>query len=426
MAELNFFNKILVQKNYNKFILGNKKDVNIYNEYNINDSPNVKAVNNIITEGILKGASDIHIEPFKDTVLVRYRIDGLLNEVTNIPVSKYEAIIIRLKIMANMDIAEKRIPQDGKFELNINDKYYDFRVSIIPTINGEKIVIRILCKNEKILSLDSLGFDNNNINCIKRIINSSHGIVLITGPTGSGKTSTLYTMLNVLNHSDKNIVTIEDPVEYTIRGVNQINVNNKAGLTFANGLRSILRQDPDVIMIGEIRDEETAQIAVRAAITGHLVISTLHTNDAVNSIIRLIDMGVPNYLVADALVAVIGQRLVRKLCPICKVKHIASEFERKCFSLDDTETVFEAKGCPECNYTGYKGRTITFELMYIDDNQRKFINNKEHSDVLRNYSINNGMIPLKEYCLMLVKKGVTSLEEFRKYYLETFLEEYNE
>jgi type IV pilus assembly protein PilB len=293
-------------------------------------APAVRLTNSIINQAIATNASDIHIEPFENYVAVRYRVDGVLFESNRIPQSLYSAVSTRIKIMAGMNIAEKRLPQDGRIELETKGRSYDFRVSSLPTVFGEKIVIRVLDRTTFDFTRDKLGFTERENEMLDKIIRMPYGIVLLTGPTGSGKTTTLYSLLSEVNTPDKNIVTIEDPVEYMLEGINQVQVNTKAGLTFAAGLRSILRQDPDIIMIGEIRDEETAQIAVRAAITGHLVLSTLHTNDAPGAITRLVDMGVEPYLAADAIVAVIAQRLVRKLCTSCRTTYTADEKERGC------------------------------------------------------------------------------------------------
>lgn len=389
-------------------------DNNLIDETNLSleNSPIVKLTNTIIKQAIIRGASDIHIEPFKDSVIIRYRIDGILQEYRTISRSIYTSIAARIKILSGMDIAEKRLPQDGKMVYKIENETYDLRVSSLPTIHAEKIEVRILHKERKHITLKLLGFNNLEDRSIENILKSKHGIVLVTGPTGSGKSTTLYAMLNQINNRDKNIITIEDPVEYNIFGVNQVNVNVKAGLTFANGLRSILRQDPNVIMIGEIRDEETAQIAVRAAITGHLVLSTLHTNDAVTSILRLVDMGVPKYLVAGSLLMCIAQRLVRKICECCKLEYKPTGTEMKILGVDFIHKLYKGKGCIFCNYTGYKGRTVVFEAMKIDDNHRELINNRTNIEEIRNYNEKCGMISLEQNCRELVLKGITTLNEF--------------
>lgn len=380
----------------------------------VEESPIVKFTNYIIDSSILMNASDVHIEPFADEVIIRLRIDGVLRTITTIDKKIYPNICFRLKVMCNIDTTEKRLPHDGKFTYVYNLKEYDFRVSTIPTIFGEKLVLRLLNKSDRLLDFNLLGFRKDVSDDIKKILNSDHGIILITGPTGSGKTTTLYTMLKEVNNNEKNIVTIEDPVEYNIYGINQINVNNKVGLNFATGLRSILRQDPDIIMIGEIRDEETARIAVRASITGHIVLSTLHTNDAASSVLRIIEMGIPNYLVADAVRAVIAQRLIRKLCPYCKEQYSPSSSEKSMFSLSDNEKIYKAKGCKRCSNTGYHGRTVVFEYMKINSKHRKMIQNNSCVDDFREYNIKMGMKTLKSSCIDMVKMGVTSIEEAYK------------
>lgn len=359
----------------------------------------LKITDYIITSSILKKASDIHIEPFKDEAIIRIRIDGILHKFTIIPIELYFQILRRIKIISYLDTTEKRLPQDGKFQYKFKDQIYDLRVSTLPTVNGEKIAIRILYSDEDKITLDSLGFDKDGVESIKRILGYSQGMVLVTGPTGSGKTTTLYAILNELDKVHKNVITVEEPVEYSIHGINQVNVNNKVGLTFYTGLKSIIRQDPDIIMIGEIRDEETAEIAVRAAITGHLVLSTLHTRDAPSSILRLMDMGVPKYLAADAVTAVIAQRLVRKICPYCN----DSKFKNK-----------SKKKCDKCNNTGYLGRTVVYEFMEIDHKHRNIITKNFSVERLRDCSLENGMESLKEQGLRLVREGITSLEEVER------------
>ncbi|MCM8711024.1 GspE/PulE family protein [Clostridium sp. SYSU_GA19001] len=392
----------------------NKLEVNTAEHISLENSPIIKLTNSIIIGAIKRGASDIHIEPFEDIVLVRYRVDGILHEHMKIPKDIYPALCIRIKVQSGMDIADKRLPQDGKLEFKVKEIAYDLRISSLPTMHGEKIAIRILYKRECLMTLKALGFSNSGIEDIERVLKSNHGIILVTGPTGSGKTTTLYAMLNQMDKIHKNIVTIEDPVEYTIKGINQVNVNSKAGLTFESGLRSILRQDPNVIMIGEIRDEETAQIAIRAAITGHLVISTLHTNDAASSILRLIDMGVPNYLAADSLLVCIAQRLVRVICSCCKVKYKASDKEIIDLALNKNKQIYKGKGCHHCNNTGYKHRTVVYEIMYVDEKLRRLIVNENSAGKLRSYNEIKGMLSLRDYCRELVKKGVTTYEEYIK------------
>lgn len=377
----------------------------------INNAPSVRLLDSIIYQAVSKRASDIHIEPFRDYVAVRIRIDGILNQIMRFPIEMYNSVNIRIKIMANMNITLKKTPQDGKIDYEKNGESCDLRVSSIPTIHGEKIVIRVLYKSLQLISIDELAVEN--ARQIKDILkHSNNGIILLTGPTGSGKSTTMYAMLNELNDISKNILTIEDPVEFTIDQINQINVNNKAGLTFAAGLRSILRQDPDIILVGEIRDEETAQVAIRAAITGHLVISTLHTNDAPSSIIRLIDMGVKPYLLADALVAVLAQRLIRVICPFCKEEYEASEAEKRILNLNSEDIVYKGKGCTKCSYTGYIGRKAVFEIMKVDEKTRKYICEGKSVDYIRQYLKEKGMIELMQEALQLVRQGVTTIDEY--------------
>ncbi|MCH5164655.1 MAG: type II/IV secretion system protein [Clostridiales bacterium] len=384
----------------------------------VQNAPAVKLVDSLINEAISFRASDIHIEPFEKTVRVRYRIDGSLHERAEFPIDSYPAICARLKILAGINIAERRIPQDGRINMVINDVEYDFRVSTLPTVHGEKFVVRILDKTAFNFTREELGFTQKENAVIDKILAHPHGIVLLTGPTGCGKSTTLYSFLKELNKVDVNIVTVEDPVEYTLQGINQTQVNTKANMTFANALRSILRQDPNIVMIGEIRDEETAQIAIRAAITGHLVFSTLHTNDAPGSINRLIDMGVEPYLVADAVVGVIAQRLVKKLCPQCKTKIKATPAEAAMLKLTGPVEIYQPCGCPFCNNTGYKGRTAVHEIMYLNDKIRYAINDRAYLENLRDLSIENGMTPLWEACRELVLDGTTSLSELMSLFTE--------
>jgi len=397
---------------YNNILLDNEPDKK--NNLYVHNSPIIRLTTSIIIRAICSEASDIHIEPFEDSINVRFRIDGVLNEYINLPKKIYPMVCTRIKVMAKMNIAEKRIPQDGKINFHYNNSNYDFRVSTLPTVHGEKIVIRILYNKRNKISLTKLGFDTDGIKFIKNMLNYSHGIILVTGPTGSGKSTTLYSMINSLNKLEKNIITIEDPVEFSLDGINQVNVSNKAGLSFAEGLRSILRQDPDVIMIGEIRDEETAKIAVRAAITGHLVLSTLHTNDSSTSVLRLIDMGIPPYLVCDALIGVVAQRLVRKICPYCKEEYEADEDTLKNMALAPGEKLFRGKGCSKCNGTGYKGRTVIYEYNKIDSTKKSIIQNSKNIEEIRKYDFKSGMKNLEENCRSLVKSGITTFEEFNR------------
>lgn len=374
----------------------------------------VKLTNSIINGAITEKASDIHIEPSEKGTVVRFRIDGLLREEMIIPKEIYPLICTRIKIKSGMDISQKMLPQDGKMEYKFKNEDFDLRISSIPTLYGEKIVIRILYKLNRTIYLDNLIADTRQREEIKGILNHPNGIILVTGPTGSGKTTTLCAMLNHLNSKEKNIITIEDPVEYAIPGINQMNVNNKSGLTFSKGLRSILRQDPDIIMVGEIRDEETAQIAIKAAITGHLVLSTLHTNNASSAIVRLADMNVPNYLIADSLVAIIAQRLLRKICDNCKIEYHPTERERRILCIDDKSKVFKGKGCRMCNGSGYKGRIVLFEVMYISNNHRELIRQKRSSIEINEFSVKSGMSTLNSKCKELIRNGITTVDEMMR------------
>ena len=375
------------------------------------NNPAVRLVDSIIKEAIPYRASDIHIEPFEKEVNVRYRIDGDLQLRATFPVESYSAICARLKIMSGLNIAERRVPQDGRINLTIGGKEYDFRVSSLPTVFGEKFVIRVLDKTSFHFTRADLGFSDEENALVDKMLARPHGIILLTGPTGCGKSTTLYSFLKEVNDPKVNIVTVEDPVEYTMHGINQTQVNAKANMTFAAALRSILRQDPDVIMIGEIRDEETAEIAVRSAITGHIVFSTLHTNDAPGAIVRLEDMGVESYLVSDALVGVIAQRLVKKLCPACKKKGKANAREMQLLDIKDPVSIARPIGCQFCNGTGYKGRVAVHEIMYMNDEMKSEVLRENDLDKLRKLAMDHGMIPLWESCRNLVYKGITSVEE---------------
>lgn len=380
----------------------------------IDGAPAVKLTNSLLNQAILLKSSDIHIEPFERAITVRFRIDGILEKIMNIPAKHYSMVLTRVKVMSRMDITEKRVPQDGSFSFRYNNRDYDFRVSTLPTIYGEKVVIRVLYKQDKILGLDSLGFDKNSIEMIRNMLKCPNGILLATGPTGSGKSTTLFSILQEINNSEKNIITIEEPVEYIVQGINQVNVNNKSGISFAKGLKSILRQDPDVIMIGEIRDEETAEIAVRAAITGHLVLSTLHTNDAASSIIRLMDMKIPSYLLNDSIIGVIAQRLVRKICPDCKQEYKPSDDEISFLGIDGHTKLYRGTGCPICRGTGYSGRTVIYEIMNIGLAHKRIIRSKNSTEDLRDCCIENGMISMKEYGLKVVRDGITTADELMR------------
>ncbi len=379
----------------------------------VDSAPIVRLVNSILESAVSEGASDIHIEPLEKEVRVRYRVDGKLHLSKNIPKTALSAVVTRIKILADLDIAEKRVPQDGRCDYKVKDRIYNMRVSILPTVNGEKVVMRILDKMNFLIPKEQLGFTTENLKKFDQLLHNPHGIILITGPTGSGKSTTLYTMLSELNQVFDNITTVEDPVEYMIDGLNQVQVNAKAGLSFAGALRSFLRQDPDIIMLGEIRDNETVDVALRAAITGHLVLSTLHTNDAVSSISRLVDMGVPPYMIGVALMGVISQRLLRKICPHCAESYTPGEHELKFLQLSDGEkfTFKRAKGCPLCNNTGYKGRIAVHEILLIDKGHRELIARGATTSEIMDYSAKGGMTTLKDECIKLLKRGITSFEE---------------
>jgi len=377
----------------------------------INNAPVVKLVNSIIRQAIRSKASDIHIEPFEHHVRVRFRIDGELQEIMSPAKSTHAAIVTRIKIMGKMDIAEKRVPQDGRYEAVIDGKEVDLRISSLPTVYGEKIVIRILQRDSTMLTRKQLGFTQHNMKKLDDIIKSPNGIILVTGPTGSGKSTTLYALLRELNTPNKNLITVEDPVEYRIEGINQVPVNNKAGMTFASALRSILRQDPDIIMIGEIRDTETAEIAVRASITGHLVLSTMHTNDTASTVSRLIDMGIEPYLVSSSVVGIIAQRLVKRICEGCKTDYKPTPEEKEMLGLDKDITLHKGAGCSACGGTGYKGRIAVHEIMTITKELRALINKGASVDEIREAAEKQGMLTLQENCRQLIVDGISTIEE---------------
>ena len=382
-------------------------------ELRIVNAPAVQLTDSILREAVSSQASDIHIEPFEDLVKIRFRIDGALIENNTISKSVYQSVLARFKIISNLNIAERRIPQDGKIRQAITGNDYDFRVSTIPTIYGEKLVVRIYDIFTQTLGLKYLGARPHQEAQLREIITKPHGILLVTGPTGSGKSTTLYTFLKELNRGGVNVTTVEDPVENVIQGINQVQVNPKASLTFSSALRSILRQDPNIIMIGEIRDEETAQIAIRAAITGHLVLATLHTNDAIGSFDRLVDMGVPQFLVGDSLIGAIAQRLVRKLCPRCKKEHETNESEMHLLNLTEKKTIMHPVGCESCNFTGYQGRTAVFEILEVDDKIRTMLSKERRSpEELKKILKKAGMYFLEDSCKALVLEGITSFEEY--------------
>ncbi|MGL5412724.1 GspE/PulE family protein [Cetobacterium sp.] len=378
-----------------------------------NNAPVIAFVNTIIENAIRMGASDIHIEPTEKEVRVRARVDGVLSVIVTVPIQSKSMIVTRIKILANLNIAEKRVPQDGRILQEFDGIRVDLRISTLPTVYGEKVVIRILKASTELKDKSSLGMDERDINELGKIFSNTYGIVLVTGPTGSGKSTTLYSILGELNRIDKNIITVEDPVEFTVDGVNQVNVNLKAGMTFASSLKSILRQDPDIIMIGEIRDKETTEISISAAMTGHIVLSTLHTNDAVSTIVRLIDMGIEPYLISTALVGIIAQRLVRKICKRCSKEYLATEYEKRLLNVDEREEVIlkKGEGCAYCNNTGYKGRTGVYEILCVNRELREGINRNENSDNLKEIAVKNGMKTLNRDCVNKVLNGVTTIEE---------------
>lgn len=377
------------------------------------DSPIVNLVNSILIKANTLGASDVHFEPYEDECLVRFRLDGVLHEYLKMPPNTYSSVISRIKVMANLNIAEKRVPQDGRIGVKIGPKDLDIRVSVVPTIFGERVVLRLLDKSGFLLTLDDLGFDEEDLKRYKRLIQKPYGIVLITGPTGAGKSTTLYASLLFIKNPRKNIITVEDPVEYQIKGVNQIQVNPKVGLTFASGLRSILRQDPDIIMVGEIRDSETADIAVHAALTGHLVLSTLHTNDASSSVARLVDMGVEPFLIANALEGVVAQRLVRKICPYCKKPYKPTVLEIKELGLNESKdyTFYKGEGCQHCMNTGYKGRVGIYEVLAFDDELKSLIIKTQDSIEIEKVAKRKGFKTMFEDGVEKVLNGITTPQE---------------
>lgn len=382
----------------------------------IKNSPIVVLVNSIIEQAVRQRASDIHIEALERKIRIRYRIDGVLKEVMSFNVNMLSALITRIKIISNMDISEKRKPQDGRISKIVDRQDFDIRVSALPTVFGEKIVMRLTPKQGVARDKKDLGFTNEEIISFDKMLSNTHGIILVTGPTGSGKSTTLCSALTELNNEDVNIVTVEDPVEANLDGINQVNVNVKAGLTFASALRSILRQDPDIIMIGEIRDGETAQIAVKASITGHLVVSTLHTNNAAASITRLVDMGVESYLIADSVVGIIAQRLVRRLCTQCKVSYDASAEEKRIlkYDVDSNLKLYKSRGCSHCNNTGFYGRIGVYEIMNITPELKEVIANNKSTDSIEQCALNQGMNTLRISATKKVIEGITSIDEMKR------------
>ncbi len=384
-------------------------------------APVIKLVNLIITEAVKEGASDIHINPEDKMVRVRYRQDGILREASCLPKNLQAAVLSRIKIMSDMNIAVKRSPQDGRFRLKIDSNQIDMRVSSFPSIHGENIVMRILDPGSIMIGLEDIGFYPENLEQIKSLIEKPHGIILVTGPTGSGKTTTLYSALRSINSVDKNIITLEDPVEYQLDIIRQAQINPKAGLTFASGLRSILRQDPDVVLVGEIRDKETAEIAIQAAMTGHLVFSTLHTNDAPGALTRLVDMGIEPFLISSSVIGILAQRLVRKICPSCKESYKPAEKMLRELGIQDLsgKTVFyRGKGCKNCKNRGYKGRLGIFEMLITNEKIREMVLEKASADVIRKAAQEAGMKTLRQDGMLKVLDGTTSIEEVMRVTME--------
>ena len=379
----------------------------------MDEAPVIKLINSVIMQAIQSRASDIHIEPDKNILRIRFRVDGVLHEIMSPPKRLHAAMISRVKVMADMDIAEKRLPQDGRFHVKFWEKEISFRVSTITTIHGEKVVLRILDKSAFAFGLEQLGFSQENLDIFEKLVRKPYGIILVTGPTGSGKTTTLYAALDRINTLDKNILTIEDPVEYELKSINQIPVNPKVGLNFAEVLRTVMRQDPDIIMIGEIRDMETAEIAIRAALTGHLVFSTLHTNDAPGAVTRLVDMGIEPFLISSAILGVLAQRLVRRLCEKCREEYTPTKeaLESLGFELDKEYKFYQPKGCKYCQGTGYRGRQGIYELFVPDHYVRDLIIRRPSTDMLRQAGIHAGMKSLMEDGMRQVIEGITSIEE---------------
>ncbi|MDP2840608.1 MAG: type II secretion system ATPase GspE, partial [Syntrophales bacterium] len=379
------------------------------------DAPIIKLVNLLLAGAIKDRASDIHIEPYRASVKVRYRIDGILYDILSLPRKIHSPLASRVKIMAKLNIAEKRLPQDGRIEIKVADRSVDIRVSTIPTAFGERVVLRLLDKTSSILMLSDLGMDERKVGIFNRLIKSPYGIVLVTGPTGSGKTTTLYAALTSINHPEVNIITIEDPIEYQIDGIGQIQVNPKIDLTFAQGLRSIVRQDPDVILVGEIRDRETAEIAIQSSLTGHLVFSTLHTNDAASAVTRLIDMGIEPFLVTSSVIAIIAQRLVRVLCPKCKDAYLPDDESLVNLGIDkrqlDSHPLYRKRGCAACMNTGYRGRTAIFEILILDDPLRRLILKTSDANQIQDEAMKRGMTNLLADGARKIMAGVTTIEE---------------
>lgn len=413
----NFANMNSAVENYDDEELIENNDVS--EEFSIDDKPAVQLVNQIINNAIKSSASDVHIEALEKILRVRFRIDGVLQEIMTNPIKMFAAVVSRVKVLGGMDIAEKRIPQDGRATVKYEDRTLDIRIATMPTVYGEKIVMRLLERNKGNVSIKDLHFSERQIDRFNTAINMPYGFVLVTGPTGSGKSTTLYATLAEISTVEKNVITLEDPVERRMAGINQVQMNNRAGMTFAAALRSVLRSDPDIVMVGEIRDSETAKIAVEAALTGHMVISTLHTNDASGAVTRLEEMGVEPFLTASSLVGVLAQRLVRRLCPKCKEKYVISQEEMlKIFSdfpidqyPEKEYTVYRPKGCLTCNNTGYKGREAVFEFLTVTEEMKRLILDRANGAQVKSLAIQQGMFTLKDEGMFKIMHGNTSIEE---------------
>ena len=378
----------------------------------VNEAPIIRLVNTIIAGAVKVGASDIHLEPFEDEIKIRYRVDGVLQETPPPPKSLFSAVISRIKLMAGMDITERRIPQDGRIRAKVNNRDLDLRVAIAPTLHGEEAVLRVLNRESIMLSLDQLGFSPKNLVLFSTMITKPHGMILVTGPTGSGKTTTLYAVLQKLNETSRKIITIEDPIEYQLKGVNQMQVNPKLDFTFAHGLRTIVRHDPDIILVGEIRDRETAEVAIQSALTGHLVFATLHTNDAPSAYTRLIDMGIEEFLVASTVRGILAQRLVRKVCPQCKQPYHPNQQELEMVGAGGLEIDFvNGRGCEHCNQIGYRGQIGLFEMIIASEEVERLVLERSSSGRIREVAIKQGMTTIREDGIRKVKNGVTTLSE---------------
>ncbi len=393
--------------------LEQSQDSVAYLEDDGNSAPTIRLVNSIIERAVTEQASDVHIEPHEDEVMVRMRIDGMMRNIFTVPKDLQGSVISRLKIMGNMDISQHRLPLDGRCNVRIRKQDIDLRISTLPTIYGEKVVLRLLKKSGELLSMEGIGLRGENLELFQKLIhNNSEGVILMVGPTGSGKSSTMYTMVKDLNSEEVNLITLEDPVEYNIDGVNQVQINEKAGLTFANTLRAVLRQDPDIIGVGEIRDSETGEIALRAAMTGHLVLSTIHTNDAKSSIDRLLGLGIEPYLISGSVKGIISQRLVRRICPHCKTGYTPDETEKAALHLPEDKdfSFYKGKGCPECFYTGYRGRMAVFEILVFNQEIKRAITAGDPV-ALEKAIETSGFVPILENCKELVLEGVTTAKE---------------